>query len=139
MTTRSRPWSQAAIAHAQFETIHPFADGSGRTGRALIHIVLRRRGLAQRVLPPVPLVPATWARSYIDGLTQFRHLGAPAFTALERQLASPDGNTRTSRPARQVLPRPNMTARPGGEGRWARPGGTFVRHACGPPGWPLTG
>ena len=69
--------AQAAIAHAQFETIHPFVDGNGRTGRALIHMVLRRRGLAQRVLPPVSLVLATLARSYIDGLTQFRYLGSP--------------------------------------------------------------
>ena len=38
--------AQAAIAHAQFETIHPFADGNGRTGRALIHVVLRARGVA---------------------------------------------------------------------------------------------
>jgi len=67
---------QAAIAHAQFETIHPFVDGNGRTGRALIHMVLRRRGLAERVLPPVSLVLATMADSYIDGLTQFRHLGS---------------------------------------------------------------
>ncbi len=67
--------AQAAIAHAQFETIHPFVDGNGRTGRALIHLVLRRRGLAPRVLAPVSLILATWSRSYIDGLTAFRHLG----------------------------------------------------------------
>ena len=66
---------QAAIAHAQFETIHPFVDGNGRTGRALIHLVLRRRGLAQRVLPPVSLILATWARDYIGGLTATRYRG----------------------------------------------------------------
>lgn len=69
--------AQAAIAHAQFETIHPFVDGNGRAGRVLIHLVLRRRGLARRVLPPVSLVLATWARTYIDGLTQYRHIGSP--------------------------------------------------------------
>ena len=67
--------AQAAIAHAQFETIHPFVDGNGRTGRTLIHLVLRRRGLAPRVPAPVSLVLATWSRSYIDGLTAFRHVG----------------------------------------------------------------
>ncbi|MGH7608979.1 MAG: Fic family protein [Candidatus Dormibacteria bacterium] len=68
--------AQAAIAHAQFETIHPFVDGNGRAGRALIHMVLRRRGLAHRVLPPVSLVLATLARSYIDGLTIYRYVGS---------------------------------------------------------------
>ena len=67
--------AQAAIAHAQFETIHPFVDGNGRTGRALIHLVLRRRGLATRVLVPVSLVLATWARDYIEGLTAYRYRG----------------------------------------------------------------
>jgi Fic family protein len=67
--------AQAALAHAQFETIHPFADGNGRTGRGLIHLVLRRRGLATRVLPPVSLVLATWARDYVDGLTATRYQG----------------------------------------------------------------
>jgi Fic family protein len=66
---------QAAMAHAQFETIHPFADGNGRTGRGLIHLVLRRRGLADRVLPPVSLILATWAQDYVDGLTATRYLG----------------------------------------------------------------
>ncbi len=70
--------AQAAMAHAQFETIHPFVDGNGRTGRALIHMVLRRRGLAERALPPVSLVLATLARNYIDGLTGYRHTGQPS-------------------------------------------------------------
>lgn len=60
--------AHAAIAHAQFETIHPFIDGNGRTGRALIHMILRRRGLAPQVLPPVSLVLATWSKDYISGL-----------------------------------------------------------------------
>jgi Fic family protein len=69
--------AQAAIAHAQFETIHPFVDGNGRTGRAIIHLVLRRRGLAVRVLPPVSLVLATLARDYVNGLTASRYAGSP--------------------------------------------------------------
>lgn len=67
--------AQAAIAHAQFETIHPFVDGNGRTGRALIHAILRRRGLAPYVLPPVSLVLATWAADYVAGLTATRYRG----------------------------------------------------------------
>ena len=67
--------AQAAIAHAQFETIHPFIDGNGRTGRALIHLILRRRGLATRVLVPVSLVLATWAQDYVAGLTGTRYRG----------------------------------------------------------------
>jgi len=66
---------QAAMAHAQFETIHPFVDGNGRVGRALIHLVLRRRGLAARVLPPISLVLATWSRDYVAGLTATRYVG----------------------------------------------------------------
>jgi Fic family protein len=67
---------QAALVHAQFETIHPFADGNGRTGRALVHLILRRRGLSRSVQPPISLVLATRAGDYIRGLTRFRHAGA---------------------------------------------------------------
>ena len=66
------PVVQAAVAHAQFETIHPFADGNGRVGRALVHVVLRRRGLAPRYVPPVSLVLAADAKAYVAGLSAFR-------------------------------------------------------------------
>lgn len=67
------PVVQAAIAHVQFETIHPFHDGNGRVGRALIQVVLRRRGVAGRMLPPVSLVLAARADDYVKGLTSFRY------------------------------------------------------------------
>lgn len=72
--------AQAAAAHAQFETIHPFIDGNGRIGRALIHLVLRRRRLTTRVLPPISLILATWANDYVAGLTATRYLGDPQDT-----------------------------------------------------------
>ncbi|XVU25034.1 Fic family protein [Actinoplanes sp. CA-054009] len=69
------PLLQAALAHAQFETIHPFADGNGRVGRALIHTVLTRRGLTQAAVLPVSLVLLTRSREYVEGLTAYRYLG----------------------------------------------------------------
>jgi Fic family protein len=67
--------AQAAIAHAQFETIHPFVDGNGRTGRALIHMVLRRRGLTTNAVPPISLALATSARDYLLRLDGTRVVG----------------------------------------------------------------
>lgn len=66
------PLVQAALIHAQFETIHPFADGNGRTGRALVHVVLRRRGVAPHYVPPVSVAIAATKPRYVDGLTSFR-------------------------------------------------------------------
>lgn len=63
--------AQAAISHAQFETIHPFADGNGRTGRALIHVVLLRRGLVSEVMPPVSVAMYARKTDYLQGLTRF--------------------------------------------------------------------
>jgi Fic family protein len=68
--------AHAAIAHAQFETIHPFVDGNGRTGRAVIHVMLRRRGVAPSWCPPVSLVLATLKDDYMRALDGF-HSKAP--------------------------------------------------------------
>jgi Fic family protein len=66
---------QAAIAHAQYETIHPFMDGNGRSGRALIGMIMLRRRALSRVVPPVSLVLAGKAADYIKGLTSYRYTG----------------------------------------------------------------
>lgn len=63
---------QAAVVHAQFETIHPFADGNGRVGRALIHVVFRRRGLSARFAPPISVVLAANGARYVEGLNAYR-------------------------------------------------------------------
>ena len=66
------PVAQAAVAHAQFETIHPFADGNGRTGRALVHVVLRRRRLTTRTVVPVSTVLLADVDAYFAGLADYR-------------------------------------------------------------------
>jgi Fic family protein len=71
-TTNGNPIVRSAIAHAQFETIHPFIDGNGRTGRALIHTVLRRADALRNTLIPISTVFAGDTNAYIAGLTAFR-------------------------------------------------------------------
>jgi len=68
---------QAAIAHAQFETIHPFPDGNGRTGRALLHAILRGHGLTRNVTVPVSAGLLHDTRGYFDALDAYRD-GDPA-------------------------------------------------------------
>jgi Fic family protein len=78
------PLVQAALVHAQFETIHPFADGNGRVGRALIHTVLTRRGLTPAAVLPISLVLLTRSQEYVTGLTSYRYhgeAGSPAALA----------------------------------------------------------
>ena len=77
--------AQAAIAHAQFETIHPVPDGNGRTGRALIHSMLRGRGLTQNVTVPVSAGLLTDTAAYFASLTSYRG-GDPS--AIVERLAS---------------------------------------------------
>lgn len=64
---------QATVAHAQFETIHPFPDGNGRTGRALIHSLLRAKRLTLTVTVPVSAGLLVDTGAYFDSLTAYRH------------------------------------------------------------------
>jgi Fic family protein len=82
------PLLQAALVHAQFETIHPFADGNGRVGRALIHTVLTRRGLTRTAVLPVSLVLLTRSHEYVEGLTAYRHLGPADGSAARAGIAA---------------------------------------------------
>lgn len=65
--------AHAAIAHAQFETIHPFPDGNGRTGRALIQSMLRHGGLTRNVTVPVSAGLLQDTDAYFAALTAFRN------------------------------------------------------------------
>src|SRR6218665_2288331 len=70
--TAGNPVVRAAIVHAQFETIHPFIDGNGRTRRALIHTPLRRAAALSTPLLPTTPVSAGDTDSYIAGLPDYR-------------------------------------------------------------------
>ena len=66
------PVTQAAIAHAQFETIHPYPDGNGRIGRALVYRSWAYRGVVAEINPPISRILVERRQAYIDGLTSFR-------------------------------------------------------------------
>lgn len=68
---------QAAIGQAQFESIHPFTDGNGRIGRALVSAVFRRRGVTRNAV--VPLASGLLAKrdDYFAALGEYRR-GRPA-------------------------------------------------------------
>jgi len=83
--------AHAALAHAQFETIHPFTDGNGRTGRALLHAQLWNKGLTRHVTVPVSAGFLTDTDAYFAALTSYRagdpipiveRLAAATFAAL---------------------------------------------------------
>ena len=70
--------AHAALAHAQFETIHPFHDGNGRTGRALFHSMLRRGGLTRNVTVPVSAGLLSDTERYFHALGRYRQGDADA-------------------------------------------------------------
>lgn len=63
---------QVAVAHAHFETIHPFPDGNGRTGRALAQSILRNKGLVGSTAVPISAGLLVDVPRYFDALSAFR-------------------------------------------------------------------
>lgn len=61
-----------AIAHSQFETIHPFNDGNGRIGRTLVHAMLRHSGVTRTLTVPVSAGLLTDTSAYFQALTDYR-------------------------------------------------------------------
>lgn len=81
------PLLQAAVAHAQFETIHPFGDGNGRTGRAVLYGVLKQRCAPDGMMPPVSLALSRNRDAYLDALADFQtYVGAADDHARTRAL-----------------------------------------------------
>ena len=70
--TTAAPLVAVAVAHAQFETIHPFSDGNGRTGRALAQAMLRHWGVTRNVAVPVSAGLLADVSGYHSALDAYR-------------------------------------------------------------------
>jgi len=73
-SSSDHPIVRAAVLHTQFETIHPFADGNGRVGRALIHWALRTHAPS---VPPLALIWYSHGDRYYRALDAWRTLRDP--------------------------------------------------------------
>lgn len=69
------PIVRAGVAHAQFETIHPFDDGNGRIGRILVALMLRANGALEHPLLYLSLYLRNNRREYYDRLMAVREKG----------------------------------------------------------------
>lgn len=82
------PLVQAAVAHAQFESIHPFIDGNGRIGRALIQAVLRRRRVTRHLTVPIASALVVHRDAYFAALNAYRAGRARTIVAMLSRSAS---------------------------------------------------
>jgi Fic family protein len=64
--------AHVAIAHAQFETIHPFPDGNGRAGRAIVQAMLRHSEVTTNITVPISAGLLHDVDSYYSALGAYR-------------------------------------------------------------------
>lgn len=95
---------QAAIVHAQFESIHPFTDGNGRIGRALINAVLRRRGLTRRTVVPLASAMVANRDRYFTQINDYRtgQLGPFVQALAEAAIAAADESRESAHRLREM-------------------------------------
>lgn len=112
----------AALLHAQFETIHPFIDGNGRTGRVLVHTVLRGHGITRHTTVPVSAGVLRATDRYFTALGAYRdgdpspivtEMSAAALAAVATAVSSPATSCRSARSG-GTRSRPAPTPPPGG-------------------------
>lgn len=103
--------AQAAIAHAQFESIHPFTDGNGRIGRALINTIFRKRAVTRRVVVPLASAIVANREAYFDALNRYR-LGdaTPILSAFARGSTTAAQEARLSADRLAGMPKAWLTA-----------------------------
>jgi len=98
--------TKAALAHVQFETIHPFLDGNGRVGRLMITLLLCAEGVLAEPLLYLSLYLKTNRDTYYDLLQEVREQGAWGKWLqffLEGVRESADEATRTTRTINSVF------------------------------------
>jgi len=98
------PVTQAALLHAQLETIHPHGDGNGRLGRILIGWLLKRRGVVGKLPPPISGLITRDPGGYLSGLHLFREGPVDAVTAILATWKSQTDDLRSDAAAVRIVP-----------------------------------